>query len=265
MKKPAKTKPPARDRPKATNVRRLRRTRRGEDTRTIPDRRAIDPPKNVKVAVGVIDDPYGSPEGMKYKPHARRDGTVSEEGEWQSPGQPKIVVLRSIRADPLGWMHSHRQIDEAEYLAGRRWQALYERSHIGSVQAIDTSKEPVDGGQFSEPLSDRQRVAMDQLRGAAAALVASVPDKARGIGRARLIQDVLGDGMFIKMAASARGITGERPIRALAKEFYQSLSALADHFGYAGGSKSTRQKIRGWHAAGEEEGRQENREEEGQP
>lgn len=239
------------------NLRNLRRTRknRARPSAAIPDRRVFDPPKNLRVAVGTIADPYGIPEPAQKVPKRRRDGSSSAgEGEWYSPGQPQIVVLRSIRTDPLGWMHSHSQIDEAEYLAGRRWQSLYERSHVGSVQAIDTSKEPVDGGRFSEPMTDSQRVAIDQLRLAGNALLASAEDRARGVGRMQLIRDVLATGLFIKMAAAARGITAERAIGALAKEFRASLGVLAEHFGFVGvrlvsGGFS---KTRGWRKPNEE-------------
>lgn len=220
----------------------------------LPDRRVYDPPKNLRIAVSAIADPYGLPESAKKIPKQRADGSPAPgEGEWFSTGQPQIVVLRSIRTDPLGWMSSHNQIDEAEFLSGRKWQSLYERSQIGSVQAVDTSKEPVDGGKFPEIVTDNQRAAIQQMRLALHAILNSVPrDRLRGIGRAALVQDVLATGMFIKQAAAARGITAERAVHALAKEFHMSLSVLAEHFGFVGTSK-TRSKITGWRKPNEKE------------
>ncbi len=58
------------------------------------------------------------------KVHDRRSGSPAQRGsrgrlKWTiplalDPGD-KIVALRSIRNDPLGRLHSHRQIDEAQY------------------------------------------------------------------------------------------------------------------------------------------------------
>lgn len=240
------------------NTRRLRRARRGT-TAAIPDRRVFDPPKNLRVAVDVISDPYGISISAQKEKKRRRDGSTSPgEGEWVSQGQPQITVLRSIRTDPLGWQRSHGQIDEAEYLAGRQWQALYERSQVGSVQAVDTSKEPVDGGKFSELMTDGQRMAIKKIRDATLAVLMSCHgDRARGQARAALLQDVLAAGMFIKAAAFKRGISAERAISTLAKEFHATLSTLADHFGYAGSNNNNKKsKVRGWRQDGQKEDRQ---------
>ena len=61
----------------------------------VHDRRTKDLPRNAEVAAIEVDDPLAL-----------------------EPGE-KIVTLRSIRNDPLGRMHSHRQIDEAQYQGGR--------------------------------------------------------------------------------------------------------------------------------------------------
>jgi hypothetical protein len=55
----------------------------------VHDRRTRDLPRNAEVAAVEVDDPFGL-----------------------EPGD-KIVTLRSIRNDPLGRLHTHRQIDEA--------------------------------------------------------------------------------------------------------------------------------------------------------
>lgn len=238
--------------PKAAtkNIRRLRRIRRGEAA-AIPDRRVLDPPKNVRVAVDTIHDPFGISVSAQKEKKRRRDGsTAPGEGEWVSAGQPKITVLRSVRTDPLAWLHSHGQIDEADFLAGRHWQSLYERSHVGSVQAIDTSKEPVDGGRFSDPITESQRLAIMDLR-AISLVIGKHPS---GLARGRLIYDVLANGMFIKEAAHARGIVAERSVNAVAREFYECLAIMADHFGFSGTNKNNKKnKIRGWRQDGEED------------
>ena len=61
----------------------------------VHDRRSRDLPRNAEVAAVEVDDPLAL-----------------------EPGE-KIVTLRSIRNDPLGRLHSHRQLDEAQYQGGR--------------------------------------------------------------------------------------------------------------------------------------------------
>ena len=59
------------------------------------DRRSRDLLRNAEVATVEVDNPLAL-----------------------EPGE-KIVALRSIRNDPLGRLHAHRQIDEAQYQGGR--------------------------------------------------------------------------------------------------------------------------------------------------
>src|SRR4051794_30810150 len=52
-----------------------------------------------------------------------------------------IRVLRSVRDDPLAGMMSRKQIDAAQFEAGRLWQQYREDSEIGGARAIDTTRE----------------------------------------------------------------------------------------------------------------------------
>src|ERR1700753_2876845 len=113
---------------------RAKRTRIRKSTK-IHDRRAQDLPLNAQVAAVEIADPLAL-----------------------DPGE-KIVALRSIRNDPLGRLHSHRQIDEAQYRGGRAFQDDWERAERGP-QAVDPSREYVDGGRAREPITERQRRAV---------------------------------------------------------------------------------------------------------
>jgi len=165
------------------------------------DRKATEIPYNAKIAPVEVDDPYALA------------------GE-----RTKIVAVRSIRTDPLGAMHARHQIDEAQFQAGRYWQWIYERSSVGAVQAVDTSKEPVDGGSFPEPMTDGQMLAQNKLRKAA---------KALGQRDAKLIEDVLGHGMFIAKAAEARGHGTENGIAGWRFIFQRALDVLAVEFNFA--------------------------------
>src|SRR3979490_1699481 len=77
------------------------------------------------------------------------------------PGE-KIVTLRSIRNDPLGRLHSHRQVDEAQYQGGRAFQSDWEKAERGP-QAVDPTREYVDGGRSREPITEGQRKAVLRL------------------------------------------------------------------------------------------------------
>src|ERR1700691_771995 len=100
----------------------------------IHDRQSRDLPRNAEVAAIEVDDPLGL-----------------------DPGD-KIVTLRSIRNDPLARLHTHRQIDEAQYQGGRAFQDDWEKAERGP-RAVDPSREYVDGGQRREAINGRPRKA----------------------------------------------------------------------------------------------------------
>jgi hypothetical protein len=104
----------------------------------VHDRRSKDLPRNAEVAAVEVDDPLGL-----------------------EPGE-KIVTLRSLRNDPLGKLHSRRQIDEAQFQGGRAFQDDWEKAERGP-QAVDPTREYVDGGQAREPITERQRKAVLRL------------------------------------------------------------------------------------------------------
>ena len=162
----------------------------------IYDRMAADLPRNSVVAPAVVKD---------------------EAGDY-------IKVLRSVRNDPLVGMLSRKQIDEAQFVAGRTWQAHHEHSQIGSISAIDPTKEAVDGGKIPEPISDRQIKAIRALQAA---------ERQLGAFGASLIFDVLGRRMSISEIARARMMTRQREIDFLSMRFRECLESLAKHWGLA--------------------------------
>ena len=160
----------------------------------IHDRRSADLPINSVVAPAVVQD------------HA---------GDY-------LTVLRSIRDDPLAGMLSRKQIDEAQFVAGRTWQAHHEHSEIGSISAIDPTKEAVDGGRFPEPVSERQMKAIRALQRA---------NQELGAFGASLIHDVLGRRMSLKAVAEARSMTRQREVEFIGFRFREALETLVDVFG----------------------------------
>lgn len=121
------------------NIRRtgIPASRNGKPNPAYPhDRRSTDTLAAGEYAPIVVDDPY-------------------EQGG-------KVTTLRQFRNDPLARLHSHRQIDDAQFHAGRAYQNDREIAERGA-KAIDPSKEAVDGGLMPEALTDRQIKARKRL------------------------------------------------------------------------------------------------------
>jgi hypothetical protein len=102
-------------------------------------------------------------------PHDRRSTDTLSAGEYgaivvDDPYEVggKLSTLRQFRADPLARLHSHRQIDDAQFAAGRAYQRDREIAERGA-RAIDPTKEAVDGGVVPEALTDRQIKARKRL------------------------------------------------------------------------------------------------------
>lgn len=140
-------------------------------------------------------------------------------------GNLKIAVVRSLRDDPLAGMLSRSQIDQAQFMAGRKWQEYAEMCEIGGVQAVDTTKEPVDGGGFyREPISDRQVEAFKKM--------AAANSRLGGTG-ARLILEILAWRVSIRQAAESRGRFTKYGWEKTGREFRECLEQLAVLWGYA--------------------------------
>lgn len=166
----------------------------------VHDRLSRDLPRGSRVAIAIVQDPY------------------SDIGE-------KIQVTRSIRDDPLAGMHSRQQIDDAQLVAGRKWQAHHEGAEVGLLRAIDPAKEFVDGGQFQDPLPDSKIKALEALREA---------DDALGWEGKTIIRAILGDRLTIVEATMARGGRSEVDIKYVGRRFRECLETLAVLWGFAG-------------------------------
>lgn len=136
-----------------------------------------------------------------------------------------LRVIRNVRGDTLAQMRSRKQISEHQYQAGRMWQRFYEDAEIGGIKAIDTTKEPVDGGgQLADPLTEKVRRAVKALARA---------DAAVGFHHIGLLRDVLGSGRTIAELAELRGMTSKADKEYLGRLFRGCLDALAVAFGLA--------------------------------
>src|SRR3954447_7308885 len=165
----------------------------------VHDRRSTDLPRNAEVAAIEVDDPLAL-----------------------EPGE-KIVTLRSIRNDPLGRLHSHRQIDEAQYRGGRAFQDDWEKAERGP-QAIDPTREYVDGGRTREPVTESQRQAVLRLNRI---------ERELGTDGAALVHDVLVLGLTMDEIGQRRAVRTQRWTDYFSRRFRECLDRLALIYGFA--------------------------------
>jgi hypothetical protein len=165
----------------------------------IHDRRSRDLPRDAQVAEVEVDDPM-----------------ALEQGE-------KIVALRPIRNDLLGRLHSHRQIDEAQYQGGRAFQNDWERA-VRGPQAVDPAREYVDGVQTREPVIETQRKAVLRLNRA---------ERELGADGAALVHDVLIHGMTMEQVGQRRGLHSQRWNDYFSRRLRECLDRLALVYGFA--------------------------------
>ena len=163
------------------------------------DRRSRDLLRNAEVAIVEVDNPLAL-----------------------EPGE-KIVALRSIRNDPLARLHSHRQIDEAQYQAGRAFQSDWERAERGA-QAVDPTREYVDGARTREPVTESQRQAVLRLNRI---------ERELGTDGAALVHDVLVLGLTMDQIGQRRAVRTQRWNDYFARRFRECLDRLALLYGFA--------------------------------
>lgn len=165
----------------------------------IYDRRSREVPFNAEVAEVEIDNPLAL-----------------------DPGE-KIVAIRSIRSDPLGRLHAHHQIDEAQYRGGRAFQDDWERAERGP-QAMDPTREYVDGARTREPVTESQRQAVVRLNRA---------ERELGTDGAALVHDVLVLGLTMDQIGQRRAVRTQRWNDYFARRFRECLDRLALIYGFA--------------------------------
>lgn len=163
------------------------------------DRRSRDLPRNADVAAVEVDNPLAL-----------------------DPGE-KIVALRSLRNDPLGRLHTHHQVDEAQYQGGRAFQSDWEKAERGP-RAVDPSRDYVDGGQMREPITEGQRKAVLRLNRA---------ERELGADGSALVHDVLVRGMTMDLIGQRRGLVTQRWRDYFSRRLCECLDRLALIYGFA--------------------------------
>ena len=179
----------------------MARARRNKSYRLagISDRRSRELPFNADVADVEVDDPLAL-----------------------DPGD-KIVAVRSVRSDPLGRLHAHHQIDEAQFRSGRAYQADWERAERGP-QAVDPTREYVDGARTREPITESQRQAVLRLNRI---------ERELGTDGAALVHDVLVLGLTMDQIGQRRAVRTQRWNDYFSRRFRECLDRLALIYGFA--------------------------------
>lgn len=150
-------------------------------------------------------------------------GSVVDAIQVKDPFGDQAEVTRQLRDDPLGRLHSRKQIDDAQYHAGRAYQRDWETAERGP-RAIDPTKEAVDGGMLAEPITESQQTAARRLNRAL---------KDLGTDGASITHDVLVGGMTMEQVANRRGWRGRTWEEYFGKRFRECLDSLAVVYGFA--------------------------------
>jgi hypothetical protein len=150
---------------------------------------------------------------------------TSRPSRWTIPwgSTPATRSSRCARFDPLARLHSRRQIDEAQYHGGRSFQNDWEKAERGP-QAVDPTREHVDGGQFREPITESQRKAVLRLNRI---------ERELGADGSTLVHEVLIMGMTMEQISERRGLGGQRWLDYFAKRLRECLDRLALVYGFA--------------------------------
>lgn len=107
----------------------------------------------------------------------------------------KMVAVVNLRESPLDRWRCHGDIDLAQFEAGERFRAAWERVGIGGARAFDWRREAVDGGKLQDPLSEGY--------GKAAATLREALEKLGGTGY-RLVVLVIGERKFPAVIGATR-------------------------------------------------------------
>lgn len=158
----------------------------------------------------------------------RRPFAVHAKGEttYREPREFRVSVARVLRDDPIGQMHSRRQITDTQYHAAREYQETREAMGIGTGRSPSNLVEHVDGGQIaSDGITDRQLRASKRIEAWRVRL---------GDAGYRLIEAVLIHKRTIREIADASPMmSGKAATTFYGHMFRQQLDVLAKAMGRA--------------------------------
>jgi hypothetical protein len=189
------------------------------------------------VGVAVIEDPYTEPAridregnldvGARLEQAHHGDGTIAEGAPgWTPPKRPLVTVVTALRDDPLGRMFARRQVDRAQFDAGRAYQFLCDTAELLSLRSIDPARTRVSGGRIPEPITDKSQRAAKKLREVDEKLVGRYGEEGLTISRG-----VLADRKSLETVAKEHGAESERDMRSVGWLFRKCLDQIAHRLG----------------------------------
>ena len=134
------------------------------------------------------------------------------------PGAKRDVIVNLRHDVLLGW-HARKSIDDAEFSAGRWFQAIFDRAQIGTLGAIRYDKPKVDGGYPVDPMTEKVLQAQDDLSEIAAVL---------GIIDYPLMCRIVGQGVTPEIEAKSGHWGSDRPERYVRRRVRDALKTLAE-------------------------------------
>lgn len=143
-------------------------------------------------------------------------------------------VVRNMREHPLTFLAHRGLISDVQLLAGDAFRRHYECAILGAARAIDYSRVRVDGGQPSDPLTERVQRAHQWLD--ETARIAGV-----GMTGYSVLRSVAGEGKFIRDVAATWSNSSARSNEIyLMERLREALDAVAHHFGMVAVGKEKR-------------------------
>lgn len=163
------------------------------------------------------------------------------------PGQRYSAVV-NVRESSIDHMASRGRINTAQSEAGQRFRKLWEMAAVGRNQAMDPSKEFVDGGGAMDPISDGLVKASIEL--------AKILRVAGPVG-SQLLITLVGEGKRIEDAAkdwskSGGAVKGERAEGYVTGRMIEALDDLVTYWKLESSSITKEKDKRSYWRKGEE-------------
>ena len=137
-------------------------------------------------------------------------------------GNPALIqAIMNPRESPIAWyfrLKAQTKVEEYHVRAANEFRRLYERSGGAGVKAFDYTKDPVDGGNVSDGLTDGRMDAAKKLKDAHSAL---------GYAGVALVQSTSGQLLWLNQQFSTR----YQQNKAL-DDLKRGLDVLAELWGY---------------------------------
>jgi hypothetical protein len=218
---------------RAQRARARQRSRHDLRSRYRPDDIPVE-----NIAIVSIEDPFTPAAYLadgalsaeaRLAPAQHADGS-SAPGQmgWTPPRRPMTTVIRSLRDDAIGRMHSRHQLTEAQYGAARAFQQAADQALFVTVRSLDLTKTRVSGGAPPDPLPPHRQRAMKRLRHAEEQVAHRHGNEGLSLTRAVLVER-----QSVEQAARLRGAQAAREIWFWSRLFRRCLDALALAFGLA--------------------------------